>query len=186
MGPPAEPCMKRHYLLAFHQAAQERWGTEGLLDIRTRMPPREAEEAFAGRVPAWVPERVPIAWCFALWEGRADRDRSRYVAWLHRVMDLSFGRVRRMLLGMAMPEKLFPMAHKLWSDDHTHGSLEGRCEDKRGVFVLRDHPYVDTPQARATIAENFRYSVQLTRARNVVETHARRVDGALEVKLRWL
>jgi hypothetical protein len=186
MASPAEPCVKRHYLAAFVQAAQERWGDEGLADIRARMPPGEADEAFAPRPPAWVPERVVIAWCFALWEGRVDRDRARYVAWLHRVMDLSFGRVKRLILGMAAPEKLFVLAEKLWRDDHTHGTLTGECDGKRGVFVLRDHPYNDTPQARATIAESFRYSVQLTRAKNVVETHARRVDGALEVKLRWL
>ena len=186
MAPPVEPSMKRHYLLAFHEAARDKWGDDGLLDIRKRMPPREAEEAFAPRLPAWVPERVPIAWCFALWEGRADRDRARYVAWLHRVMDLSFGRVRRLLLGMAAPERLFTMAAKLWKDDHTHGLLEGHFEGKRGVYVLSDHPYTETPQARATMAENFRYTIELTRAKNVTETHARRIDGALEVKLRWL
>jgi hypothetical protein len=181
-----EPSLKRYYLVAFHQAARERWGEEGLADIRGRMPEREGGEAFAEHPPAWVPERVIIAWCFALWEGLAGRERTRYVIWLHRVMDLSFGRVRRLLLGMAAPERLFTMAAKLWKDDHTHGLLEGHFEGKRGVYVLRDHPYTETPQARATIAEIFRYTIELSRAKNVTETHARRIDGALEVKLRWL
>ena len=178
--------MKRHYMMAFREAARDKWGDEGLADIRVRMPKREAEEAFAEHLPVWVPERVAIAWCFALWEGRAARDRARYVAWLQRMTDLSFGRVRRLLLGMASPERLFTMSSKLWREDHTSGTMEGHCEGKRGVFVLRDHPYNDTPQARATIAENLRYIIELTRAKNVVETHARRIDGALEVKLKWL
>jgi hypothetical protein len=183
---PAEPCIKRYYLAAFHQTVREMWGEDGLADVRTRMPPREAEEAFADHLSAWVPERLIIAWCFALWEGRADRNRARYVAWLHRVTDVTFGRVRRLLLSIATPEKIFRMAGELWRADRTHGTLEGTVDGKRGVFVLSDHPYNETPQARATMAEILRYTIELTRAKNVTETHARRIDRTLEVKLKWL
>ena len=62
----------------------------------------------------------------------------------------------------------------------------GTCEGKRAIFLLSDHPYTETPQARATMAEILRYNIELTRAKNVTETHARRVDGALEVKVKWL
>jgi hypothetical protein len=178
--------IKRFYLVAFHQAAREMWGEDGLADIRARMPAREGDEAFAVHLPVWVQERLVIAWCFALWEGRADRNRARYVAWLHRVTDLTFGRVRRLLLSVATPAKILGMAGELWRADRTHGTLEGSVDGKRGVFVLSDHPYTETPQARATMAENFRYTIELTRAKNVTETHARRIDGALEVKIKWL
>jgi len=185
VGPPPEPAMKGFYLTAFHRAAGEQWGQDGLRDIRARMPPREAEEAFVERAPLWVPERVVVAWCFALWEGPADRKRPGYVAWLHRHMDLSFGRVRKWLIGLASPHKLVEMAGNVWRRDHSHGTLSGAADGKRAVFTLHDHPYVDTPQARASIAEVYRYSVELTRAQNVTETHALVAPGTLEVRVRW-
>jgi hypothetical protein len=178
--------MKGFYLRAFHRAASEKWGEEGLRDIRARMPIREADEAFAENVPAWVPERVVVAWCFALWEGPADRKRPQYVAWLQRHMDLSFGHVRKWLIGLASPHKLIELAGDVWKRDHSSGKLAAVADGKRAVFTLRDHPYVDTPQARASIAEIYRYSLQLTRAKNVTETHALVAPGTLEVKVRWL
>jgi hypothetical protein len=183
--PASEPSTKRHYMVAFHLAAGEIWGDDGLADIRARMPRREAEEAFVDRLPYWVPERVVIAWCFALWEGVALRSREPYVAWLHRMTELSFGPVRRTFLRMASLERLFEMSGRLWKDDHTSGEMEGHCEGKRGVFLLRDHPYTETPQARATLAEQLRYLLERSGVKNVAETHARHIDGALEVKLRW-
>jgi hypothetical protein len=186
VGLAREPSMKGFYLAAFHRAAGEKWGEDGLRAIRARMPPREAEEAFAEHIPVWVPERVVIAWCFALWEGPADRKRPHYVAWLQRHMDLSFGRVRKWLIGLASPHKLVEMAGDVWKRDHTSGTLTGAADGKRAVLTLQDHPYVDTPQGRATIAEIYRYSVQLTRAKNVTETHALVGPRTLEVRVRWL
>jgi hypothetical protein len=180
-----EPKLKRFYVAAMLDAAREIWGEDGVHDVARRMPEREREEILAPQLPPWVPERVLIAWNFALWEGPANRSRQAYVPWLKRTTDLSFGIVKRLFLSLASPERFFADAHGLWKADHTHGTLEGRIDGKRGVLVLRDHPYTETPQARAALAEMLRYIVELTRAKDVTETHGLSPKGTLEVKLAW-
>ena len=54
-----------------------------------------------------------------------------------------------------------------------------------GRIVLRDHPYTETPQARAGYAEMVRYVIELTRAKDVTETHSLLAPGVLEIKVRW-
>ena len=133
----------------------------------------------------WVRERALIAWNFALWEGPVDRKRDRYEVWLHRMTDLSFGVVKRLVLSMASPEKVLSSARDLWKSDHTHGSMHGHCDGHRGTVTLADSPYVETPQGRAGIAEMLRYIMELAGARGALERHALLPTGVLEVRLRW-
>jgi hypothetical protein len=126
-----------------------------------------------------------IAFNFALWEGPADRQRAHYFPWVRRTTDLSFGRVKRLFLSMATPEKVLRSAAALWRADQNTGTQEGTADGKTGRILLRDHPYCDTPQARAGYAEMVRYVVELTRAKNVTETHAAVAPRGLEIKLRW-
>jgi len=178
--------IRSFYAVAARDAAAQLWGPGCFEDIAARMAPRERDELFAERLDAWFPERALIAACFAVWEGIADRDRERYSAWIDAMMDLSFGRIKRLFLSMATPDKLFTMAPKLWREGHTHGELVGILHGPgRGTLILRDHPYTETPQARATISESMRHIVSLTRAKSVSESHALVEAGALEMKIRW-
>ena len=183
--PAGEPMVKRFYVRAGIDAARDLWGQEGLDDVRSRMPETERDEFFAERLPEWVSIRSMIAFNFALWEGPANRNKARYFPWVRLTTDLSFGRVKRLFLSMASPEKVVIKASELWSADQTGGTFEGVLEGKGGRLVLRDHPYTETPQARAGYAEMVRYIIELTRAEGVTETHSLVAPGVLEIRVRW-
>jgi hypothetical protein len=186
VGESGEPKLKRFYAVASCDALREIWGTDGVADVTRRMPERERHEMFAENLPIWFPERPLIAFNFALWEGPCDRDRERYFRWLRRMTDLSFGVVKKLVLSMASPRKILESAAELWKADHTHGVMEGRCEgDDHGTIILRDSVFVDTPQARAGMAENLRYIMELGGAKGAIEKHALVPPRTLEVRLRW-
>lgn len=180
-----EPMLKRHNVIAARDAVVHLWQKPALDEVLARMP--EAERAIlCGPLAAWVPVRVPVQLGHAVWEGPVGRDKARYHAYLHRQTDMTTGRIRKALLGLAKPERIFAQAPAMWRSEHTAGTLEASVEGKSGVVVLRDHPYVESPQGRAAIAETFRYIVELSRAKGATETHALIAPGAVEVKLRWL
>jgi hypothetical protein len=183
----SRPASVRGYVIrAFRDAAGELWGAGGLADIAARMPEASRIEAFRDRLSTeWIDEAHVIAWCFATWEGPAGRDKPAYFRFVQRQTDLGFGRVRRFLLSVATPLKLLAKAPELWSLDHSHGKMECEAEERRASLVLRDHPYTETPQARATIAEAFRYTLALTRAKDVTESHALDRPGMMTVRLKW-
>jgi len=177
--------MKRYYFRAAVDATRATWGEAGVKDAATRMPARERDEFFAEPLPEWAPTRAMIAWNFALWEGPVRRDKPVYFSWVRRMTDLSFGRVKKLFLSMATPEKLIASAGELWNAEQTTGTLDGLVHGKTGTLVLRHHPYTETPQARAGISEMMRYSVELTRAKGATSTHALIAPGALQIKIRW-
>jgi len=179
-----EPLLKRYNVTAARDAVVDLWGREALADVYARMPQAEREYLMAP-MPAWVPVRVPVALSFAVYEGPVGRDKAKFYKFLHRHTDNSVGRVRKLLLGLANPERIFAEAPKMWRSEHTVGSLEARIDGKSGMAILRDHPYVESPHGRAAIAETFRYLVELSRAKDVTETHALVGTSAVEVKLRW-
>src|SRR5579872_4152667 len=117
--------MKRYYLRAGIDAARTLWGEGGLDDVRARMPEPERDEFFAERPPDWITTRSMIAFNFALWEGPAARNKARYFPWVRLTTDLSFGRVKKLFLSMASPEKLVLSSGDLWKAEQTAGTLEG-------------------------------------------------------------
>jgi hypothetical protein len=147
--------------------------------------PKAEREYLMAPMPEWVPVRVTVALSFAVYEGPVDRDKTKFFQFLHRHTDNSVGRVSKFLLGLARPERLFAQAPKMWRTEHTVGTLEACIDGKSGVAILRDHPYVETPHGRAAIAETFRYVVELSRAKDVTETHMLVGTNAVEIKLRW-
>jgi hypothetical protein len=177
--------VKRFYVTASLDAARALWGDGGMADVAARMSAQDRDAVHAPHLPLWVRERALIAWNFALWEGPVDRKRERYEAWLHKMTDMSFGVVKRLVLSMASPEKVLTSAADLWKSDHTHGRMLGHCDGNRGTVTLVDSPYVETPQGRAGIAEMLRYIMQLAGAKGAIEKHALVPPGVLEVRLRW-
>lgn len=185
MGVDGEPKLRRFYLVALRDAARDLWGEAGVQAILARMPHLEREEARDEARLEWIPERVIIAWGLATWEGPAARDRAVLNRFLARHVDHGFGRLRRVLLRFAPPATFFENVPRYWRHDHTHGVLETQVDGRLGVVHLRDHPYVESPQSRAAIAEIFRYTVQSMRAKNVTEVHTVESDGAMSIRVRW-
>lgn len=178
----------RGYLLtAFRAAAHDVFGDEGVALILSHLDEGTRARTFEAPVPPpkWIPEADLIACSFAIWEGPARRDRTKYNAFLHKQVEEGTGRVQRALLSLASPKRVIDRAPAIWSSEHSHGALTVEHSGERSATVrLRDHLYVETPQARATIAEVFRFIVSLARTANVSETHALE-DGALIVRLAW-
>lgn len=177
--------LRRFYLVALRDAARDVWGATAEKAIVDAISERERDEAVDPRRPDWVPERVIVAYGLATWEGPAARDRPTMQRFLRRHVDHGFGRVRRLLLGLAQPTRFFESIPSYWRQDHTHGVVTTRLEPGLGIVELRDHPYIASVHMRTGMAEIFRYTVSLMRARNVTESHALAPDGSLVMRIRW-
>jgi hypothetical protein len=185
VGEASEPKLKKYYAVAAREAALWAWGQGGVDDIAQRMPEPERGEVFADVLPPWIAERAMIAMGFGIWNGPAKRSKPEYFRFLHKTTDMSFGRVRKVLMAVATPEKIVTMADELWKSDHTHGSWETHVAPNRARMVLTGHPYADTPHGRTSLAEQIRYIVELTRARDVTASHGQIAPGTMEITLRW-
>jgi hypothetical protein len=173
-------------MVAAREAAHWAWGPDGVAEIARNMPERERGEIFAEVLPPWVAERAVIALGFGIWNGPAKRSKPEYFRFLHKTTDLSFGVVRKALVGaLASPEKVISMADELWKSDHTHGSWETHVAPNRARMRLTGHPYSDTPHGRTSLGEQIRYIVECTRAREVTASHSLVKPGVMEITLRW-
>src|SRR4051794_21782478 len=120
-----ESCCRGTQLLAFRAAAIETWGEGGWSEACALLD-RETRDALLGRrvSPAgWVPERHMMALADAVFAGPAGRGVAAYHAFVGNQVKLGFGRVRRMLLHLAPPERVLERAPELWRHDHTDGEL---------------------------------------------------------------
>jgi len=185
---PKEPCARRTIFAAFRQSAVELWGRDGLRQLGERMPEEARRDTVDTVVVAheWLPETYVLAWYEAAWEGPAARDNTAYFRFLDRMMDHGFGKVRKFMLSIAgTPHFVASKGSELWRHDHTHGTLTYREDGPHGgLFTLSDHPYIETPLSRASIAEIYRYAAALTRVKEVKENHS--LEGnALTVRITW-
>ncbi|NUP13353.1 MAG: hypothetical protein HOW73_45525 [Polyangiaceae bacterium] len=177
-----EPNARRTIFAGFRSAALKLWGDAGLAQVSALLTP-EARTATIDPVviaEGFLPERYVLEWYEAVWAGPAKRDRTAYNEFLDRMLDHGFGKVRKVLLGIADAHTLARKAAELWRHDHSHGDLVVLLEQENRIDLgLRDHPYVDTPLARASIAEIIRYVVHLSRAKDVEVQH--RLEGTREL-----
>jgi hypothetical protein len=183
-----EPLIRRWVLRAYRSAAHALYDANELATIAANLPDDARAETYDPPIlhAEWLPDRYVIAWSFAVWDGPAKRTRAGYVRFSQKWMDLGFGRLRRALLNLASPRLLIERAPTMWREDHSHGNLEYEFEgEKAAVLRLRDSPYCELPQSRAAMAECFRYSISLARAKDVSETHALESPGVLRVRLSW-
>jgi hypothetical protein len=185
VGEASEPLLKKHNATAARDAVRLVWGPGAVTEVMQRMPDRERVEIFADVLPPMIPFRAILELGYAIWDGPAKHSRPEYFKFLHKQTDMSFGRVRKLLLTTSTPEKLISMADELWKSDHTHGSWETAVAPRRARMVLSGHPFADTPHARTSLSEQIRYIIQLTRVQHVTESHARLAPGVLEITLRW-
>ncbi len=188
MDAKGEPCARRTIFVGFRRAALDLWGMEGLKRIGDSMSDEARRRCLDPVVieEEMLPERFVIEWYECTWAGPAARDRQAYNRFLDEMMDHGFGRVRKFLLGVATPTMVGIKAGGLWRHDHTHGELTTKViSDRAFELRLTDHPYVETPLARASIAEIYRYAMSLARARDVRAKHALMDSRTLSVTIEW-
>lgn len=184
-----EPCARRTIFLALRQAAIELWGQEGLRQISGGMSSQARARCIEPLVfgEEMLPERFVLEWYEAVWEGPAGRNHPLYDRFLDTMMDHGFGKVRKFLLGVATPAIVVRKCGELWRQDHTHGSLEVRIvTDHHFELTLSDHPYLETPLGRSSIAEIYRYALSLARARSVHAKHWLNSPRTLTVRIDWV
>jgi hypothetical protein len=171
---------------AARRAAVEVWGATGVAAIEARLP-AEARPCFAEGAPPreWMPTGHFIAWMYAAFEGPAEHDLDVTKAYVRRVFDLSYGVIRRFILHMARPEDVIPKLPKMWKQDQTGGEMTVEVRERGAVIRLSNSPYTRTVYTRAGMAENYRYALSLTRAKNVVEWHALESEGVLVMWFKW-
>jgi hypothetical protein len=180
------PCARRTILASFRSAALDLWGPDGLRRIGEAMPEASRRATVEPVVLAdeWIPEEHVMAWYEAAWT-LSERNDAEYCRFLDRMMDVGFGRVRKLLLNLASVATVATKAPELWRHDHTSGVLRSEYREGEVTLCLRDHIYTTTPLARRSIAEIYRYVVSLTGRKHVTATHSLEPDGELRVRLRY-
>jgi len=173
--------------VGFREATLKLWGKAGLEHVAALLPDDVRSTTVDRTVSdvAWLPESYVLAWYQALWSGPCRGSRELFIPVLNRMMDFSFGRVRKGLLALANPSKMIVKAGALWRFDHTHGDLTVEAAEGAAQVRLENHPYTEHALSCMAIAEIWRYCVALCRARGVTETHYREPSGALVVRVRW-
>lgn len=191
-----EPHCRGYTVGAYRKAVETIAGVEAWLSVEQHLPADARAAVTQATAPDWVAVKHVIAVCHSIWEVTAERDRSRYFAIVQKQVELGFGRVRRLILSACSPRELVLRAPALWEQQHTHGALEAEVDlappssarlakaSAVASLRLRAHPYTESPQARATVAEVFRHIVSLSRASSVAELHAREGDSCV-IRLSW-
>lgn len=181
-----EPCARGMILVGFRDAVRALWSEAGLRQIAALLPEEARRETVDRQVlpVEWLPERYIMAWYDAVWNGPAAGSWKLFASFLDKMMDLGFGRVRKMLIGVIGAETMLEKAIDLWRHDHTHGVLRIKVSGKSAIATLHDHPYINTPVSRFAIAEIYRYCLSLSRARNVKMEH-RHEGTSVQVHLTW-
>ncbi len=187
MGETGEPCSRGTIFVAYREATRALWGDEAIERL-VRAMPEDAGRAFLSTQSSdeWVPERHVITIADAAWDGPCERDRVTFHRLIDQMIELGFGRVRRILLSLANPPILLRRAADLWREDHTHGTFGyvPLAVDAARI-TLRDHPYVDSPVQRDAFGEGLRYAMSLCNVRSVTAEATPAPPGALYVLLRW-
>jgi hypothetical protein len=184
---PEESMARGTVFRGLREAALEVFGETGYA-VLVRALPADVRAATVDSLTVavgWYPERYVMAWFEAAFDCAAGRNEARFHAFLDRMMDHGFGKVRRALLRLASPDMLLGQATTLWQHDHSHGWLTAKVERGAACLTLRNHVYTTAPVSRAAITEIYRYGVALTGARHVVATHSLQPDGSMQVHLHW-
>ena len=164
-------------LRAFAQATREMFGEHVERALMESLPSADGE---------WVDVEAVVAICERAWRGPLGHDEEQLRVWTDRMMDRGFGLARKLLLAIATPSGLLRRAGDLWRDEFTTGRLVAyNTSPTTALATLHDHIFLETELMRAVVSETFRYSVQLTGAKDVREVHEIAANGALVVHLSW-
>ena len=137
---------------------------------------------------AVFPERHVLQWLHAVWQGPARREHAQLRAFMGRVCELGFVRLRRLLLNMSTPAQLGAKASAIWDSQHSHGTLTMEFSGGNQLRTrLEHHPYVNSPIARVAMGEFYRYAVACCRGVTEADEYNNHVDGmgAFCIDIRW-
>lgn len=176
--------VRGHTMLAFREAARELFGEQGLTRIGSRLPTSMLTRI--DQRSEWVPAEFVVAWAEAAWDCLLAHDEVALARYIDRMIDLGFGRVRRLLLAIATPQGVVRRATELWRGELTDGRLVSYGTSPTSArMVLHDHPFLESALLRAIVAEAFRYSLALAGAKDAVAHHEGELGGPLVVSLSW-
>lgn len=185
---PTEPSSRATHVVAFRAASLAMWGNDGWQAVIDRLPHDTCEALVQGGVviaAGWVPERHMVKLAEVVFDGPARGNIDTYREFVHQVIALGFGRVRRVLVQLAHPHAVLRRAPELWRHDHTHGELTVQMDEKSALVFVTHDVLTATQLSRATAAEMFRAVLTLTRARDVKQEHGLDAGGRLRVLLKW-
>ncbi len=178
--------VNRRNVIGFRAACEQIFGAAGYQETLALLP-EDVRDATAGLLPMneWVPEAFIVAWANAVYRGPAKRNEAKVRAYVAATVAHGFGRVRRLLLSMMTAETITARAGELWRGEHSSGKFDAEVL-RPGVTRVRldDHPYVESPLMRLSIAEALRFIVSLTRSQNVTESHPAH-GRPLVITIRW-
>ena len=137
--------------------------------------------------------RFHMEWHRAVWEGPAAENDAAFCRFMQRAIEIGYGRMKRMVIGIASPEQLILRAPALWDTQHTHGKLTAEATSRGATLRLRGNPVTTQAISRRAMAEAYRTIASLSRATNVKETHGLELDDthththahALVVRITW-
>lgn len=184
---PAEVPQARGTLVAGALAAvRAMWEEEGIARLGGLLEP-EVRHALLDAIVlpvGWYPEPYFESLCHAVWNGLAARDDALFQSFIHGSIDSVWGRVHRVLMGLATPGLLARRAPELWRHDHSHGELSVELRDRSGTIRIARYPYIRADLMAHAQAESLRYILSHARVREVRVSHVLQ-DDVLSVKLDW-
>jgi hypothetical protein len=184
-----EPIARALHVVAFRAAALEMWGPTSWDEVLDGLPRDSREALWQGGIvvaTGWVAERHMVKLAEAVYQGPAHGSMEVYRNYIQKVIELGFGRVRRLLVQFAHPHTVLRRAPELWRHDHSHGELTIEIEEKSALTVVTHDVLTATQLSRATCAEMFRAVLSLTKAKEVKQEHGLDADGRLRVLLKWV
>jgi hypothetical protein len=182
-----EPCTRFFMVSAYRDATRVLWGEAGVTRLAAALLPSEATLLLSSQPPeTWIPTRQFELITQAGYYVLCERHTPTFHRWVDHVVELGFGRTRRLLLSLANPPMLLRRAAELWREDHTHGTLGYvPLAVDAARLTLRDHPFVSSPVQRMAIAEGLRHAMSMTNVRSVTAEESTGPANALHVVLRW-
>jgi hypothetical protein len=167
-------------------AATHLWGEHALSAIAERLKPETRRVMLQEPLLAvsWYPSWMLIDWCQSVWEGPARRREPVFATFIDRMLDVGWGPMRRIFVGMLTPGLLASRAAKEWRNEHSHGTVEVDLGERGATATFRDTPFIEVELLQFGLAESFRHLISLSRVPNVREAH-RMENGKLVVDLVW-
>lgn len=188
MGSMDEPRCRATQLVAFRAATVRRWDLATWQSAIATLPEAARDQMFPGGLPlstGWVAEKHMMALSAALRAGPCQGSDAKYRELLRGSIDEGFGRVRKLFMQLAPPEKVLGRAPDLWRHDHTHGELIVEPGEQTARVIVRHPVLLSTALSCLTLAEMFRYILALTRVPEVWSEYERETSTELRIQFRW-
>ena len=161
-----QPEIRRSVLLAIRETARTQLDDPTRAAVGARLTGESLEiwEAMRPLTADWYEESISVRIIEAL---HAVASQPAFVAFIEKLCDNGFGRLRRMFLSLATPIMLASRAPDFWAYDHATGKMTTE-EVEGGVLVsITEHPYAESKACRSLMTEYVRHAFSLTRVKRV-------------------